>query len=127
MLNLAASLILFAMLLLGGAMLAVRRIMSSTSRRSNREDARLVRLNARKLAGEARVVIRRNRWERFPSGARIVSQEEWKDAELLTCLESLYLEALQETPTDFGTSGNMFVFYDTGLRTIVEVLQKRTA
>lgn len=92
--------------------------------REARED--LAALPAEKLVEEVRRLIRFERWERFRSADRILSSDEWTDASLLDGLKDLRAEVAAEQPGNVGRDSNLFEFYDCGLMSIVELLQKRT-
>lgn len=94
-----------------------------------REHARLLRASTDVLLSEARSAVRYEHWERFAPARALLQDDRWTDAALLRVLDELFA-ALNEDDEVKGRSGrdsSVFEFYDCGLASIFEALQKRTA
>ena len=94
-----------------------------------RESARRLRASTEVLLSEARSAVHYEHWERFAPARALLQDDRWTDAALLRALDELFA-ALNEDDKVQGRSGrdsSVFEFYDCGLASICEVLQKRTA
>jgi hypothetical protein len=104
-------------------------IMWRARRSQKRESARLLRASTEVLLSEARSAVTYEHWEKFAPARALLEGDRWTDAELLRVLDELFA-ALSEDDTAKSRAGrdsNWFEFYDCGLASIVEALQKRTA
>jgi hypothetical protein len=66
-------------------------------------------------------------WQQWPAAARLLSQKEWPDRELLAVLEDLFEQIVEEdnAKVRHGRDSNSFRFYDAGFARICERLRDR--
>jgi len=93
-----------------------------------RENERLFRTSPADLLAEARKAVRYEQWERFAPARALFQEEPWTDERLLGLLEELYAALAGDDRAKglSGRSGSVFEFYDCGLASITEALEKRT-
>jgi hypothetical protein len=79
------------------------------------------------LLVEARRAVQFERWERFPAGKTLVTDEIHSDARLREVIRKLFTEVTEEDRerNRDGRDGNYFEFYDSGLAMLLEVLEDR--
>ena len=94
-----------------------------------RESARRLRASTEVLLSEARSAVRYEHWERFAPARALLQDDRWTDAALLRVLEELFAVLSEDDKVKGrpGRGGNVFEFYDCGLASILEALEKRTA
>jgi hypothetical protein len=96
-------------------------------RASRRHREHLLAASTETLLVEARGGVQFERWERFPSGKRLLDEEIRTDESLREGLRKLFDEVVQEDreKSQHGRDSNHFEFHDSGLAVILEVLEER--
>ena len=103
-------------------------IMWRANRSLKRRNARLLRASTEVLLSEARSAVQYEHWERFAPVRALLQDDRWTDAALLRVLEELFAALSEDDAATgrLGRGGNVFEFYDCGLASILEALEKRT-
>lgn len=94
----------------------------------DREYARILRTEPiSRLAARVREAIQYEGWDHFKHGAALMAQTQWTEEMLLSRIENLYVELLEEDGTRqrSGRESNSFEFHDSGLVWIAEALRDR--
>lgn len=100
--------------------------MARARRHRIREEA-LRRAPPGDLLAHAQQAVRYEGWQRFETGARLLSLATCTDEELHACLEALFAEVTDEDHREgrSGRDSNFFEMYDCGLMGIIEALKGR--